>query len=181
MGGAESAAYRNIKWCENTARQEQRLSVAGPQGRCFKRAGLRHRLDRRNRNAHRAAKKNQRRSSSGKNKRPTPKTKARRRKIDAPHPLPCARSKDGGTTSGRSSGRRSGCILKQRPLSTAAIKACGARTPTRRCPKSARRKESVVRDRQEKKPRHLQPTRPLRQRHRHLAAGFSIKLRLLEP
>ena len=50
---SESAAYRNIKWCENTLAKSKVFPLAGPQGRCCKRAGVRHRLDRRNRNAHR--------------------------------------------------------------------------------------------------------------------------------
>src|ERR1700688_3790855 len=49
-----------------------------------------------------------------------------------------SRTKKGaGTTSGCSRGRGSGCILKRKPLSTAAIKACRQRTPRRICPKSA--------------------------------------------
>src|SRR3984893_9055010 len=48
-----------------------------------------------------------------------------------------ATKKDGGTTSGCSRGRRSGCILRRKPLWTAAIKAYRECTPTRRCQKSA--------------------------------------------
>jgi hypothetical protein len=35
-GLSESAAYRNIKWCEDTG-EEQSLSLAGPQVRCGER------------------------------------------------------------------------------------------------------------------------------------------------
>jgi hypothetical protein len=36
-GLSESAAYRNIKWCEG---EEQSLSLAGPQVRCGERTGV---------------------------------------------------------------------------------------------------------------------------------------------
>ncbi|MGH9677121.1 MAG: helix-turn-helix domain-containing protein [Candidatus Acidiferrum sp.] len=96
-GISESAAYRNIKWCENTAHKEQSLSLAGPQGRCGKRAGLRHRLDRCNRNAHRSAQKNKgapiRARRSG-----TPSLLSKNRRA-ASFASPAI--KDGATTSGR--------------------------------------------------------------------------------
>jgi hypothetical protein len=47
------------------------------------------------------------------------------------------RIKDGATTSGCSRRQKFICILKRKPLSTAAIKACRERTPTRRCRRNA--------------------------------------------
>src|ERR1700730_14549559 len=55
---SESARLPQHQMVRKHAGQEQSLSVAGAQVCCCKRAGVRHRLDRRNRNTHRTDKKN---------------------------------------------------------------------------------------------------------------------------
>jgi hypothetical protein len=74
------------------AGQKQILPVAGPHGRCGKRPGVRCRLDRRNRNPHRTAKKTKA-LLFGQEEAAHPDNSACCREIDAPHPVHCARER----------------------------------------------------------------------------------------
>jgi hypothetical protein len=163
-GIGESAAYRNIKWCENTLAKSKSFRLPGRKAvaasdRAFDVVLI---------DATETPIERPKKTTAllfGQEEAAHAKNAACCREINAPHSMHCAK-KDDGTTSGCSRGQRFVCILKRKPLSTAAIKACRECTPTRRC-EEAQQKESVSRNRQGQKPRYLQRTRALRERHRH--------------
>src|SRR5437016_9218476 len=74
--------------------------------------------------------------------------------------------KDGATTSGCSTRQKFICILKRKPLSTAAIRPAES-ARQHGDTEEAQQKESVIRNRHGQKPRYLQRTRALREGHRH--------------
>jgi hypothetical protein len=163
-GASESAAYRNIKWCENTLAKSKALRLPGRKAvvaseRVFDVVLI----DATETPIERPKK--QRRYYSGKKKRHTLKTqlvvKNRRAASYASRTI-----RDGATTSGCLRRQKSIFILRRKPLPTAAIKACRGGTP-RQTSQKAQQKESVIDKRQDQKPRHLQRTRRLRERHRH--------------
>ena len=127
----ESAAYRNIKWCENTLAKSKAFRLPGRKTvAASERAFDIVLID----------------ATETPIERPKKTTALLFGQEEAAHAKNAAccaafyalrTKKDDGTTSGCSRGQRFVCILKRKPLSTAAIKACRECTPTRRCRRSA--------------------------------------------